>query len=199
MLFRSTLNPLQKQQALEQLFGKFQFARMNALFENLGRQGSQTLQVLDLMKASSQDLANIAGRELSQVTESASGRYRRALETLRADLATVGEQFLNISTSVINFIDKIVNGLEKLPKPIRQALTIAGGLTAIAGPVIMLTGVLANFFGYIIKGLGHFKALFKGGEGFKLLTPEILAVQKAGTLMETTFYSDAKEIGRAHV
>jgi len=47
------LNPLQKQQALEQLFGKFQFARMNALFENLGRQGSQTLQVLDLMKASS--------------------------------------------------------------------------------------------------------------------------------------------------
>ena len=58
-----TLNPLQKQQALEQLFGKFQFARMNALFSNLGKQGSQTLQVLDLMKASSKDLANIAGRE----------------------------------------------------------------------------------------------------------------------------------------
>ena len=37
------LNPLQKQQALEQLFGKFQFARMNALFANLGKQGSQTI------------------------------------------------------------------------------------------------------------------------------------------------------------
>jgi TP901 family phage tail tape measure protein len=45
------LDPLQKQQAIEQLFGKFQFSRLNALFENLGRQGSQTLQVLDLMKA----------------------------------------------------------------------------------------------------------------------------------------------------
>ncbi|NDB62230.1 phage tail tape measure protein, partial [bacterium] len=92
------LNPLQKQQALEQLFGKFQFARMNALFANLGKQGSQTLQVLDLMKASTQDLANIAGRELSQVTESASGRYRRAIEGLKADLAGLGESFLNIST-----------------------------------------------------------------------------------------------------
>jgi TP901 family phage tail tape measure protein len=101
------LNPLQKQQALEQLFGKFQFARMNALFENLGKQGSQTLQVMDLMKASSQDLANIAGRELSMVTESASGKYRRALEGLKADLAGVGEQFLTINTYIINAVDAV--------------------------------------------------------------------------------------------
>ena len=65
-------------------------------------------------------------------------------------------------------------------------------LTAVAGPLIMLTGVLGNFFGYIIKGAYHFKSLFKGGEGWKLLTPEILAAQKAGALVETTFYSDAK-------
>ena len=186
-----TLDPLQKQQAIEQLFGKFQFSRLNALFENLGRQGSQTLQVLDLMKASSSDLASIAGRELTAVTESASGKYRRAIESLRADLATVGEQFLNISTKVINFVDRIIGVVDGLPKPIKQALALVGGLTALAGPLIMLTGVLANFFGYIIKGLGHFKAFFKGGEGFKLLTPEILAAQKAGTMMEQTFYSDA--------
>ncbi len=56
------LDPLQKQQAIEQLFGKFQFARLNALFSNLGKQGSQTLQVMDLMKASSQELEQVAGR-----------------------------------------------------------------------------------------------------------------------------------------
>ena len=186
------LDPLQKQQAIEQLFGKFQFSRLNALFENLGKQGSQTLQVLDLMKASSSDLASIAGRELTAVTESASGKYRRAIESLRADLATIGEGFLNIATKVINFVDRIIGVVDGLPKPIKQALALVGGLTALAGPLIMLTGVLANFFGYIIKGLGHFKAFFKGGEGFKLLTPEILAAQKAGTMMEQTFYSDAE-------
>lgn len=187
-----SLDPLQKQQAIEQLFGKFQFARMNALFSNLGKQGSQTLQVMDLMKASSQELAGVAGRELSMVTESASGKYRRALEGLKADLAGMGEEFLKIQTFFINVTDSIVNFVNKLPGPVKTILTFVTGLTAIIGPVIMLTGVLANFFGYIIKGASHFKSLFKGGEGWKMLTPEILAAQKAGSLVETTFYNDAK-------
>jgi TP901 family phage tail tape measure protein len=187
-----TLDPLKKSQAIEQLFGKFQFARMNALFENLGKQGSQTLQVLDLMKASSQDLANVAGRELAQITESASGKYRRALESLKADLAKVGEQFLTIQTFFIELVDKIINFVNKLPEPIQKVLTLLAGFTAAAGPLIMLTGVFANFFGYVIKGIGHLRALFKGGEGFKLLTPQIIAANQAGSLIEKTFYSDAQ-------
>ena len=191
----NNLDPLQKQQAIEQLFGKFQFARMNALFENLGKQGSQTLKVLDLMKASSQDLSNLAGRELSQVTESASGKYRRAVEGLKADLAGVGEQFLSINTALINIVDNVLKFVNNLPKPLKQALSFIGGLTAVAGPLIMLTGVLANFFGYILKGIGHMKSFFRGGEGWKYLTPEILASEKAGKLIEQTFYSDAKAAG----
>ena len=187
-----TLDPLKKQQAIEQLFGKFQFARLNALFSNLGKQGSQTLQVMDLMKASSQELAGVAGRELSMVTESASGKYRRALEGLKADLAGMGEEFLKIQTFFINVTDGIIKFVGKLPQPIKTILTFVTGLTAVIGPVIMLTGVLANFFGYIIKGASHFRSLFKGGEGWKMLTPEIMAAQKAGSLVEATFYSDAK-------
>ena len=186
------LDPLQKQQAIEQLFGKFQFARMNALFSNLGKQGSQTLQVMDLMKASSQELEQVATRELSMVTESASGKYRRAVEGLKADLAGIGDEFLKIQTFFINVVDGIIKFINKLPDPIKSLLTFVTGFTAIIGPVIMLTGVLANFFGYIIKGASHFRALFKGGEGWKMLTPEILAAQKAGSLVEQTFYSDAK-------
>ena len=186
------LDPLQKQQAIEQLFGKFQFARLNALFSNLGKQGSQTLQVMDLMKASSQELASVAGRELSMVTESASGKYKRAVEGLKADLAGIGDEFLKIQTFFINIVDGVVKFINKLPDPIKSLLTFVTGFTAIIGPVIMLTGVLANFFGYIIKGASHFRSLFKGGEGWKMLTPEILAAQKAGSLVEQTFYSDAK-------
>jgi TP901 family phage tail tape measure protein len=187
-----TLDPLQKQQAIEQLFGKFQFARLNALFSNLGKQGSQTLQVMDLMKASSQELADVAGRELSMVTESASGKYKRAVEGLKADLAGIGDEFLKIQTFFINIVDGIIKFINKLPDPIKSLLTFVTGFTAIIGPVIMLTGVLANFFGYIIKGASHFRSLFKGGEGWKMLTPEIMAAQKAGSLVEKTFYSDAQ-------
>jgi TP901 family phage tail tape measure protein len=186
------LDPLQKQQAIEQLFGKFQFSRLNALFENLGRQGSQTLQVLDLMKASTGELASVADRELAAVTESASGKYRRAIESLRASLAEVGEQFLQINTVLIQVIDKIVQFANNLPGPVKQILALAGGFTAIIGPVIMLTGVLANFFGYLLKGAFHIKSFFKGNDGWKYLTPEMLAAEKAGKLVEQSFYSDAK-------
>jgi TP901 family phage tail tape measure protein len=185
------LDPLNKARAIEQLFGKFQFARISALLNNLGKEGSQTLQVMDLMKASSEDLANVAGRELSAVTESASGKYKRAIEGLKSDMAIVGEQFLKIGTIIIGVIDKVVNFFSMLPKPLKQALTFLGGLTAVAGPLIMLTGVLANFFGYIIKGLVHLRAFFKGASGWKMLTPEIIAAEKASSLVEKAFYSDA--------
>ncbi|NDE40303.1 MAG: hypothetical protein EB013_07120, partial [Actinobacteria bacterium] len=155
-------------------------------------QGSQTLQVLDLMKASTSDLASVAGRELSAVTESASGRYRRALESLKADLAGVGEEFLTIGTKLIGIVDKALQFFNNLPKPIKTAVTFLGALTAVAGPLIMLTGLLANFFGYILKGAMHMKAFFKGGEGWKYLTPEMIAAEKAGKMLEQTFYSDAK-------
>jgi TP901 family phage tail tape measure protein len=187
-----SLEPLQRARAIEQLFGKFQFARINALFENLGKQGSQTLQVLDLMKASTQDLASISERELNALTESASGKYRRALESVKAELAIVGEQFLKVGAFVLNAIDGILKFIGNLPGPIKAVLGFIGSLTAIAGPIIMLTGVLANFFGYIIKGVLALKNIGKGGTGFKLLTPELMAAASAAETVEQSFYSDTK-------
>jgi TP901 family phage tail tape measure protein len=187
-----TLDPLSRARAIEQLFGKFQFARINALFENLGKQGSQTLQVLDLMKASTQDLASISARELTALTESASGKYRRALESVKADLAVVGEQFLKVGTFVLNAIDGIIKFIGNLPGPIKAVLGFVASLTAVAGPIIMLTGVLANFFGYIVKGIFALKNIGKSGEGFKLLTPELMAASNAAKTVEQSFYSDTK-------
>jgi TP901 family phage tail tape measure protein len=186
------LDPLSKARALEQMFGKFQFARMSALFNNLGKQGSQTLQVMQLMNASAKDLANVASRELGMVTESASGKYRRAIEGLRANLADMGEGFLGIATKFINAFSKVLEFFNNLPEPIKKAVTYLGGFTAVIGPVIMLTGVLANFFGYITKGIVQLKAFFQRAHGWKMLTPEMIATQKAAELVEKSFYSDAQ-------
>jgi len=56
----------------------------------------------------------------------------------------------------------------------------------------MLTGVLANFFGYIVKGIFALKNIGKGGTGFKLLTPELMAAEAAAKSVEESFYSDTK-------
>ncbi len=187
----NTLDPLSKARALEQMFGKFQFARMSALLNNLGKEGSQTLQVMDLMKASTSDLAGIAERELGMITESASGKYRKAMESLKAELASIGEDFLGVATKLINAASKILNFFTELPSPIKKALTFMAGFTALVGPLIMLTGVLANFFGYITKGIVQLRAFFMRASGWKMLTPEIIAAQKAAEMVENAFYSDA--------
>jgi TP901 family phage tail tape measure protein len=186
------LNPLDKSRAIEQLFGKFQFARMSALFENLGKSGSQTLQVMDLMKASVTELAAISDRELKMMTESASGQFKRAWASVQADLAGAGEQFLRISTKVLKVVDAIIKFFQKLPEPVKTLLNVLGGFTAIAGPLIMLTGVMGNFIGYVIKGIFHLRQLAKGGHGFKLLTPEIIAADAAAKGLATSFYSDTE-------
>jgi TP901 family phage tail tape measure protein len=186
------LNPLDKSRAIEQLFGKFQFARMSALFENLGKSGSQTLQVMDLMKASVTDLAAISERELKMMTESASGQFKRAWAAVQADLASVGEQFLRISTKVLKVVDAIITFFKNLPGPVKTFLNAIGGLTAIAGPLIMMAGVMGNFIGYVVKGIFHLRQLAKGGQGFKLLTPEIIAADAAAKGLATSFYSDSE-------
>ena len=186
------LDPLSKSRAIEQLFGKFQYARMSALFENLGKEGSQTLQVMDLMKASATDLANISSRELGMMTESASGKFKRALASVQADLASVGNQFLTISTKVLEVVDGIIKFFQKLPQPVKTFLNVLGGITAVSGPIIMLAGVMGNFIGYVIKGIFHLKQLVRGGQGFKLLTPEIMAADAAAKGLATSFYSDTE-------
>ena len=186
-----SLDPLSKARAMEQMFGKFQFARMSALLNNLGKEGSQTLQVMELMKASTSDLAGIAERELGMITESASGKYKRAMETLKASLADIGEDFLPVATKLLNAASKILEFFSNLPGPIKKAVTYLAGFTAIVGPLIMLTGVLANFFGYITKGIVQLRAFFMKANGWKMLTPEIIAAQKAAEMVENAFYSDA--------
>jgi len=186
------LDPLQKAQAIEQMFGKFQFARISALLANLGKEGSQTQQVLQLMGATVSELEQVAGRELAAVTESASGQYRRAIEGLKAELSTLGEDFLGLGTKFVNVVTKLLKFLNNLPEPVKKLITAFGGLTAVAGPIIMLTGVLANFAGYLLKGSTNLKALLSGSKGWKMLTPEIVAADYAARNIKDTFYSDAQ-------
>ncbi len=79
---------------------------------------------------------------MAAVTESASGRYRRAIEGLKAELAGVGDEFLDIGTKLVNVLSKIIDFTQKLPDPIKKVMAFGGAFTAIIGPVIMLTGVL---------------------------------------------------------
>jgi hypothetical protein len=89
-------------------------------------------------------------------------------------------------------VDGIIKFFQKLPAPVKTFLNVLGGITAVSGPIIMLAGVMGNFIGYVIKGIFHLKQMAQGGQGFKLLTPEIMAADAAAKGLATSFYSDTE-------
>jgi TP901 family phage tail tape measure protein len=189
----SGLDDLSRQRSIEQIFGKFQFSRINALLSNINRAGSQTQQVMEIAEMSTIQLAKTAEAELTTLTESASMKFTRAVEGLKASLIPVGEFFLNIGTFLIGGFKGIMDAFNNLAGPLKTFLGGLGIFVAILGPLIMITGVLGNFLGYLVKMAAGMMAIRKGARGvFEHYNAESVAAQKLTELVSTKMYDEAK-------
>jgi TP901 family phage tail tape measure protein len=192
----SGLDDLSRQRSIEQIFGKFQFSRINALLANLGRAGSQTEQVFAIAGMSVEELAKNADNELRQVTESITGRFQRAFEGLKANLIPIGETFVTVGTMLINVGNKVLDIFNSIPEPIKNIVKGMLGVTAAIGPIIMITGVLGNFFGYLIKGVSTILAFKKEGRGaFEMLSVDSIAARDATELLSESLYDQSTAMG----
>ena len=189
------LQPLAQAQLIDKLFGKYQQARIQALITNLGSVNSQTKQAFDLMNSSEEQLKGIAAGELKTATESTTGKFRRAVETMKADLLPVGEKIMQVATALLNFGNSVAKVFGGLPSPVKTVLGILAAGIALSGPIIMFTGVLANFVGYLVKGLFSMKNLINGTKTFgQLFTPEIIASQNAAQLFSQKILQDESAV-----
>jgi TP901 family phage tail tape measure protein len=159
------LDPLNRARAIEQLFGKFQFARMSTMFQNISRDGSQANKVLELTTASTAELAVIAERELKKVEESPAFKLEKQMEKLRASLAPIGEEFIKAVGPLIEFGTKLLKSFNSLGDGGKQFIVI---LTAVAG-VIAPAALMA--FGLIANGVANLLKLFAFlGRSFGMLS-----------------------------
>jgi TP901 family phage tail tape measure protein len=146
------LDPLTRARAIEQLFGKFQFARVSALFDNVIRDGSQAQRVADLAATSIEDLGRLADDELGVVAEAATTKFNAALEQLRLNVAPIGEDFLKMVTPIIEFATGVLKAFNNLDEGTRKFVVgTIGVLGGIAPVAIMTFGLLANGVANAIK------------------------------------------------
>jgi TP901 family phage tail tape measure protein len=185
------LSPLVKEQLIEKLFGKFQFARVSALLDNFGRVGSQTQNALKVAGATNAQLATLANQEMQQATESQTAKWQRTVETLKADLYPIGQEILKIGTAIGGFAVKVSDFFNKLPGPIKAVAAALALLTVLAGPILMLTGLFANLIGQGIRAGRAFVGLFDGTKKWKdLLTPASVAAQATTDAFEAGMLKD---------
>ena len=144
------LTPLAREQAITDMFGKYQVARMTALFQNFNTAGSQSAKVMGMMGLSSKELAGIAAQQTDVLQQSQAGKAKIAWASLQANLLPIGQKFLTVGVAVLQFVDKIVKGFNKLGA-IKYVILGALGGAAILGPLIMLGGLLTNLIAQIFK------------------------------------------------
>jgi len=185
------LEPLARAQLIEGLFGKYQFARVSALLDNMNRLGTQTATVFSLMGATDAQLSKMSQKELDIQTKSATGKFLIAIETIKADLIPIGEKFIAVFTLILKVVDKVIKAFDSLG-PLKTLLGLVAGVGMVVGPIVMLTGVFANFIGYVAKSLFNVRAYITGSRTAKeLLTAESIAAHHAAELMSSDVMKEA--------
>lgn len=147
-----TLAPLDRSRAIEQLFGKFQFARLSTLFQNITKEGTQANKVLELSKMEVEELAILSERELKTVEDAVGTNFKEAVETLKLTIAPIGKTFLEALTPIIKVVGNVLDKFNNLGDGTKKFIVIATGLVGFVGPVLLMTfGLLANGLANIIK------------------------------------------------
>jgi phosphoribosylcarboxyaminoimidazole (NCAIR) mutase len=157
------LDPLNRAQAIEKMFGKFQFARISTLFQNVVQQGSQAQTVLGLTKATTEELAILSERELSKISESPMYKFKKEVQDLKVAIAPIGGEFIKALTPVLKFFGGIFDKFNHLGDGTKKFVVLLTTLLAGIGPLVLMSfGLLANGVANIIKMFVGIKSLFNG-------------------------------------
>ena len=199
----SGLDQFSRQQALEQVFGKFQYAKLGALFDNISRKGSQAQQVIATMGYSTEQLGATADKELKTIEESFGVQLTGAVERFKLAIAPIGQLFVQLAIPVVNFVTKIIEGFNSLSDGQKRFIAIATVITGVVVPAVtMLAGLFLNLVGTLSKmGQGaylFFKGLLTGGPvgALKALSQssKYLSLAEIDAAQAATQLSSANEI-----
>jgi TP901 family phage tail tape measure protein len=197
------LTDLERSRIIEKVFGKYQFARISALLNNLGREGTQAARVLQLTNASVEELAILSQRELKVQADSPMNKLVGSVERLKAAIAPVGEVFAKVLTPVIEFIAKMADKFNSLPDGIKKAIGIITVVVGGLGPLFLMTfGLLANAVANSVKGVQvlrkGYQQLSAGSSDAALKTQYLSQEELENISISNALYSKHQQLSAAY-
>lgn len=156
-----------QQRIISKLFGTYQSTRITALLSGLQETSGSVAKVKAISAESDQELAAIRQKHEQAITASASGQFKIAVESFKSQMLGVGDIAMKVGTGIVKALSGIFAMFNDLPDGLKKAVIVFGGIVALAGPVTMLVGLLANLGGGFVKFYGWLKGL---GTGFKTMT-----------------------------
>lgn len=176
---------------LSGLFGTYQVTRMSAMLKGLDDMENgvgQVSRVLEVNQQSWTDWADTADREMKRQAESASGRFKRVYAEVQAQLAVIGDPFLEVASKFMKGVQVLLSFFNNMPEWAKKGAIFVAILGALIGPVVMLIGLFANFAGNIGK---FFSIVLKGVGSMELMNKSQFASRVAARLAESAFVKEA--------
>ena len=197
------LTDLERSRVIEKVFGKYQFARISALLNNIGREGTQAARVLQLTNASVEELAILSQRELKIQADSPMNKFVGSVEKLKAAIAPVGELFAKVLTPVIEFITRMAEKFNGLPDGIKKAIGVITIVVGGLGPLFLMTfGLLANAVANSVKGLQvlrkGYQQLSAGSSDAALKTQYLTQEELENISISNALYSKHQQLSAAY-
>jgi TP901 family phage tail tape measure protein len=197
------LTDLERSRVIEKVFGKYQFARISALLNNLGREGTQAARVLALTNASVEELAILSQRELKIQADSPMNKLAGAVERLKKSIAPIGELFAKVFTPVIEFISRMAEKFNNLPDGIKKAIGIITVVVGGLGPIFLMTfGLLANAVANSVKGIQvlrkGYQQLAAGSTDAALKTQYLSQEELENISISNALYSKHQQLSAAY-
>ncbi len=183
------LEKYEKQQIMTKIFGVYQANKIGAVLDGLIDKTGDMANAYEVLGQDVVKNSEIADREIDKLQNSASGKFKRAMESFKVEFAKVGEPFLEIATTVLGWVEKFVEKFNGLGEGTKKFALLTAGALALVGPVLLVAGAMANLFGHLVKGggivttvLAKFKLIDKEAQIQKMLADETsLAWQNEAT------------------
>lgn len=147
-----------RRKAFAGLFGSYQVSKMIALTKGMGdlRDGvGQVSRAYEISNQSAESWANTAESEVERYKNSVSGMWDTAFQSMKIELAEVGEPFVVLATQVVRFVGGILKAFNDMPNIAKLFIASGIAVTALSGGILMLAGLFANLTGNLIKGAAN--------------------------------------------
>lgn len=143
-----------QQNLITKIVGIYQSARITGLLTGLSEDDGAVAKAKSITNESPEDWAARTQKNLKAITDSMSGKFTIALESFKAEFKEFGDVAIKVATVLLEQFTKVFDFFNGLPGIVKGGAILVLGIIAIAGPITMLIGLMANLIGVGIKSAG---------------------------------------------
>lgn len=182
----------EKVDVIAKMFGLYQGSKALSIIGQLTDGSEQMTRALEVATAGTAEWADTANREVEKLTGSNWNKLQQQWQTLKIDLAEMGNAFLVMAIPILEVVNKMVNWFNNLDESTKNWIIRLTAIAAAIGPLIMLAGLMGNLIGNVGKFTTFITSL---GLKFKILNTDELAQLRISKMLRSGVSEEANAYG----